>query len=687
MNRNPWTLRHKPLRMAQTRSLRSPVPFSRPVLITLAICVGVTAAAGGYTYLRYAPLPRGAIIDPSRVTAANGQVLGDLIASGVTRQEVSLSQVPIYLQEATVAVEDTAFYRHNGLNLRGILRALLADIGAGHVVQGGSTITQQLAKNLFLSSDRTIWRKLREAVYALQLELHYSKRQILTDYLNVIYYGDGATGIGTAAEYYFGKPVSQLNLAESALLAGLPKGPSLYNPLTHEALAKERQRAVLQSMVRAGFITQQAAHGAFIEPLHFARHAASESLAPYFTEAVAGDARSQFHLTREDLYRGGMSIHTTLDPTLQRALDQAIHKYIPAASGLEAAAVVMDPQNGNILAYSGGVNFAKSPYDRVNAMRQPGSTFKPFVYATALDHGWTAARLLMSAPKTFHYDQHSVYAVHNFADLYPYAPIDLRQAIAHSDNVYAVSVNMAVGPKRVIDTARLFGLPDDMEPYPSLALGVFPVSPLELARAYSVFANGGYLVKPRMITSVLDQSGQTLYATEPSRLLVESPATAYILTTMMESVMKPGGTAYRIAHLIPGVVAAKTGTTDTDAWIAGYTPSTVCVVWVGYDHMRDLSTAQTHVAAPIFASVMRAAFKQRAQGTFTAPPGVKLAWIDPSTGQLATSACPVREQDAFASGSEPTVTCMTHPAPSESLTDKAVNAFRALWSFISRANP
>jgi len=689
MQRDPWTMKST---LSVKHTARQSVLWLRPALrrlarnrlavVTLAMCVGVTAAAAGLLYLRFAPLPHGAIIDPSRVTARNGQILGDLIGAGVTRQEISLSQVPVYLQEATIAVEDGAFYRHSGLNLKGIGRALLANLGAGHIVQGGSTITQQLAKNLFLSSDRTIWRKLREAVYALQLEFHYSKQQILTDYLNVIYYGDGATGVGTAAEYYFGLPVQRLDLAMSALLAGLPKGPTLYNPYTHYAEAKERQRAVLQSMVQAGYISQMTAHIAFLEKLPFAHHASPETLAPYFTEAVATSAQRQFHLTQDDLFRGGLSIHSTLDPVLQKALDQAIARYIPSYSKLQAAAVVMDPRTGDILAYSGGVNFKKSPYDRTNAMRQPGSAFKPLVYATALDHGWTAAHIQKSEPRTFAYDRNRTYSVHNYADEYTQGPMDMRQAIARSDNVYAVSTSMAIGPARVIDTALHYGLPDNMAPYPSLALGVFPVSPLELARAYSVLANGGYLVRPRMITKVLDAEGHTLYQTDTNRILVESPATAYILTNLMESVMKPGGTAYRVAHRIPGIVAAKTGTTDTDAWIAGYTPETVCVVWVGYDPMKPLDPVESHLAAPIFASVMRAAFGEHAQGNFSRPPDVVNATIDPTTGLLATSSCPQSEDDPFVVGSAPTVTCLTHPAPQETLSAKAANALRALWSWL-----
>ncbi len=632
-------------------------------------------------YIRFAPLPVGALQNPSRVAAADGTALADLVGAGVTRREVPLSQVPLWLQKATLAVEDNSFYEHHGLNARGIGRALLADLLAGHVVQGGSTITQQLAKNLFLNNDRTLLRKAREVLYALMLEAHLSKQQILDDYLNVIYYGDGATGIGTAAEYYFGKPASALNLAESALLAGLPKGPALYSPTAHPAAAKARQREVLQAMVRAGSLSPAAARGAYAQPLNFVHRGAPDTIAPYFMNAVAQEAQVKHHLTSNGLYRGGLYLQTTLDPKLQQALDRAIQRAVLGRPGLEAAGVAMDVRTGDILAYSGGRDYRTGPFDRVRGRRQPGSTFKPFVYAAALDAGSTAAMHMQSAPRLFVYDHTHFYRVHNFADEYTYTNIDMKQALARSDNVFAVATNLQVRPARVVREAAAFGLPANMKPYPSLALGVFPVSPLELARAYAVFANGGYLVAPRMISEIRNASGQVVWRDPPSALRVARADTSYILTDMLQSVMKPGGTGYRVAGEIPGAVAAKTGTTDTDAWMVGYTPATVCAVWIGYDRMRPLSAVESHLAAPIFASVMRAAYQAHPQGTFIRPADVEEVAIDPETGERATKACPVRETNAFVRGTGPAVTCLAHPAPADSVADRARNAFAAVWAW------
>ncbi len=651
-----------------------------------AAATGVGLIVAGVGYVLFAPLPLAIESDPSRVTAQNGEVIGDLVSAGVTRREASLSEIPKYLQEATIAVEDASFYQHRGLNVKGIVRALLADIRARHIVQGGSTITQQLAKNLFLNGDRTLWRKAREAIYALQLEWHYSKQRILGDYLNAIYYGDGATGVATAALYYFGKPVQSLDLAESALLAGLPKGPSLYSPFADYNAAKNRQWQVLHAMVRSGYLTASSAHAAYAAPLHFAHHRTAEAFAPYFADAVARAAEQQLHLSKDELYRGGLDIHTTLNVTLQKALDRAVARYIPHSSDLQAAAVVMDPRTGNIEAYTGGVNYRFSPYDRATAMRQPGSAFKPFVYAAALDRGYTASLHMKSEPTTFIYDHYHRYSVHNFGDDYAYTQIDMKQAIAHSDNVFAVSANLAVGPQRVLQEAERFGLPPNMKPYPSLALGVFPVSALQLARAYSVLASGGYLSTPHFIESVQNASGHSLYREQPNSLLVESPETCYILTDMLQSVMRPGGTGYRIARSIPGPVAAKTGTTDTDAWIVGYTPKTVCAVWVGYDRMKPINGVESHMAAPIFAAVMKAAYTDQPQGAWQRPNNVVNIAIDPSSGERATASCPLQEQDAFVVGTAPAAPCHLHPAPETGLAQRVGGALQSIWGWLTGRN-
>ena len=653
------------------------IPSSARRVIIGSLTTGFGLAALLIGYLRFTPLPPSVMYDPSEIKDKSGISLGHLVADGVEREIVPLSAVPIYVQEATIAVEDNAFYSHNGINLKGIIRALIANLHAGRIVQGGSTITQQLAKNLFLTNDRTVLRKIRETLYALQLEWRFSKSQILTDYLNSIYYGDGATGVGTASEYYFGKPVSRLDLAESTLLAGLPKGPSLYSPLVHYQAAKERQRAVLEAMVNAGFLTKSAAHAAFLEPLRFAHHQVAGSNAPYYLNAVESAATREFSLKKEDLYRGGYVIHTALQNRLQTTLNRSIEKRLADYPGLQVAAVALDPKNGDILAYAGGRNYRTSPFDRAQARRQPGSTFKPFLFAAALDHGLTPSLHMLSAPKIVHYDKGRVYFVHNFADQYAHRMISMRQALAHSDNVFAVSTEMLTGMDQVIREAELFGLPHNMAPYPSLALGVFPVSTLELARAYAVFANGGYLVKPRFFSQITDKEGHTLYQDTAEKILAISPATSFQLADMLKSVMAPGGTGYRVARQLPGGVAAKTGTTDTDAWMVGFTPDRVCAVWVGYDKPRPIDSVESHLPSFIFADVMKTPSHSAQRAAAPMPGELVQRAIDPGTGQLATTQCPDRETDYFVKGSEPIETCATHPAPPTSPGDHLNRLFHS----------
>ena len=638
------------------------------------------------TYILNAPLPP--INDDPLTTIYSGdrRFIGT-ISDGLTQKlPVRLDQIPVTLQKATIAVEDTDFYHHHGLTIKGIARAMLADALALHIVQGGSTITQQLAKNRFLTGERSLWRKIKEAIYALQMERHMTKKQILTAYLNSIYYGQGALGIGAAARRYFDKPVQTLNLAECAFLAGLPKAPSLYNPYTNQKKAKMRQAEVLHAMVRAGFLDQAAMRLALATPLTFSPKVHTDSLsATYFTDRASVTAAKVLHLPKPQLARSGFLVHTTQNDSLNQAAAQAITRYVTPYPDLQVAVIAIDVHSGAILTDIGGRDYKTSPYDRVLAMRQPGSTFKPIVYATALDNGWSVATRVKSEPTSFIYGQHLVYQVHNFADHYTYLPISMKQALARSDNVFAVTTNLAVGPERVRDTALRYGFAP-MQPYPSLALGVFPVSPYQIVRAYAAMANGGYLPDLHLITSITDRAMHVQYALPPTTkpsFRIEIPSTTYQLTDMLQSVMQPGGTGYRVAGMIDGDVAAKTGTTDTDAWMVGFTPSIACAVWIGYDHPRPLTVLESRLAAPIFASVMHEAVAMHPHEHFTVPSSVEKVWIDPETGARATPNCPTKEYDAFVKGTEPTLSCPLHLDTATSFGDVIEHTWQNIWDWLS----
>jgi 1A family penicillin-binding protein len=632
--------------------------------VALPLAAGFAGTTALLTLLRWAPLPDPSALHPTLIDSQDGQRLAEWSERGARAERVPLPEIPLALQQATLAVEDARFYDHGAFDLPALTRALWMDVRHGRIVEGGSTITQQLAKNLFLTQDRTLVRKLKEALYAMQLELHESKRTILEQYLNAVYYGHGAYGVRAAAQLYFGKQPKDLSLAECALLAGLPRGPSLYSPYLHMNAAKERQRWVLQRMVALGMISQAQADAAYAEPLHLApQRPAPATRAPYFTSVVLREAERRFALSSDDLHKGGLHLTTTLDPVLQSAAERAIASTLPAQSGIQAALVAIDPRTGAIRAMVGGRDFAHAPYNRALAQRQPGSTFKAVLYTAALASGWTPARQVNSEPTTFLYDQSRIYSVHDYGDFYAHRPLTMREAIARSDNVYAVTCEMDIGPQTVIRTARQLGIHAPLRPYPSLALGVFPVSPLEMAAAYATLANGGQRVQPYAIQRVEFPDKPPAGGAPMPPEQVIAPELAFQVTDLLTSVLSDHGTGAPARAWLRGPAAAKTGTTDTDAWMVGYTPNLVCAVWVGYDDNRHLSTAESHLAAPIWGKFMGAAQQHLPGGWYTPPPGLVRRTIDPLTGTLATDACPVREDDWFLPGTEPSATCLLHPQP------------------------
>ncbi len=633
------------------------------------LALPLVSGFGGMTALlvclRMTPLPDGIMVNPTHIDSADGQRLAEWTIKGDRSMHVPLAQIPLALRNATIAVEDAKFYHHLAFNPLSIGRALLVDMRRRKVVEGGSTITQQLAKNLFLSQDRTMTRKLREALYAIQLELHESKNLILEEYLNAVYYGHGAYGVDAAARLYFNKSVQDLDLAECAMLAGLPKGPSLYSPLVNMTLAKQRQHTVLMRMVQTGCMSRAEADKAFQEPLQLSTVHAPLQRAPYFTSSAVAEVEQNFHLSPDDLYRGDLHIKTTLDPLLQQAAERAISTTLADTKGLQAALVALDPRTGAIQAMVGGRDYRTSPYNRVFAERQPGSTFKALLYAAALEHGWTPARQINSEVTTFMYDQDKLYTVHDYGEFYAHRPLTMREAIARSDNVYAVTTNLDVGPDTVVDTAHRMGIESQMKSYPSLALGVFPTSPLQVATAYATLANGGYRVTPFTVSEVRDGKTGDVWVSHPKADKALSRQVAFQMTDLLTSVLNPHGTGYSVRQYLHGVAAAKTGTTKSDVWMVGYTPKVVCAVWVGYDDNRPLTLTESHLAAPIWAKFMGTAQQRLPSDWFKPPDGLVRKVIDPVTAGVATDKCSVTETDYFARGTEPEQPCPLHASPED----------------------
>ncbi|MGO4698289.1 transglycosylase domain-containing protein [Paenibacillus sp. 2TAB26] len=658
-----------------------------------AFTLFILILAGTLIFLRTQSLPVTAISQTSQMLDLHGNVI-DTFHAGENRRSVQLSDISHYVIEATLAIEDRRFYDHRGFDMKGMARAVMVNVQSFSARQGASTLTQQLARNLYLTHERTWQRKLKEAMYTVQLEMNYSKDEILGMYLNQIYYGHGSYGIEAAAMMYFNKHASELTLAESAMLAGIPKGPKYYSPYLNMKNAKDRQLTILQAMLEGGSITSEQADAAYKEMLSFQTLGSGdqEGFAPYFRDYIRYIAVDKLGINEHLLNEGGITIYTTLDPSAQATAEEVIAKGFPENSEQQAALIAIDPRTGYIKAMVGGRNYKNNQYNRVFAKtRQPGSSFKPFLYLTALQSGFMSpVTRYKSEPTVFTYDEgRKTYEPRNYGDKYLNELIDMRQALASSDNIYAVNTIMTVGADKVIETAKKLGIESPMKPVPSLALGTFPVSPFEMASAFGTFANGGIHMEPIAILRIEDRKGQVLYEAKQKSVQAITPAEAYVMTSLMESVFEEGGTGFRVSSIIKRPIAGKTGTTPTDAWLVGYTPELATAVWVGYDKDRKLTVAEAYRAAPIFAKFTEQALTAIPPKIFPIPEGIVNVYIDPTSGKLAESSCPHRRLETFISGTEPTDVCGEPAGAGNNDSDASQNGSgtagrRSWWNDLKR---
>ncbi len=589
------------------------------------------------------------------------------------RIPVPLREIPETLIKAVISVEDSRFYQHFGLDIKGILRALLKDIRSLRVVEGGSTLTQQLSKVLFLTPEKTLIRKIREAILAINIERRYSKEEILSLYLNQIYLGEGAYGVEAAARTYFGKRAAELTLAECAMIAGIPRSPTLYSPIGNPDKAIGRMKVVLGRLLDEGYISRGEYDQAVRTGFSIAPVLSSEDPAPYFTEIVRKELEERFGANL--IYRGGITVWTTLDLDLQDAARKAVRKGLedyekrhppePDAPPVQASLMAVDPSTGKVRALIGGRDFFLSPYNRATqARRQPGSAFKPFLYTAAIASGVPPTEILDDSAFEVKLQGQPSYVPVNYSERY-YGPVTMRTALEKSLNAASVDLLMKVGYKPVMDMISKLGVTTELKPYPTLALGVFDVSLEEMVAAYGTLGNRGILVKPRYITRVLDRQGQILW--EPSMHLADatSPQVAYVATNLLEGVIESG--TGRSASSLRGPLAGKTGTTDDfkDAWFLGFAPRLAAGVWVGFDIPKSLGPGETgaRAALPIWRLFMEQALEKIPAGQFQAPQGVEFAQVDPETGLLAGPACPSRLVEAFLEGTAPTEKCGKHIEP------------------------
>ncbi|MBI2370587.1 MAG: PBP1A family penicillin-binding protein [Deltaproteobacteria bacterium] len=737
----------------------------------LGVVVGGGALYGAYLYFTR-DLPALNVLfsySPSvssKVYAEGGELVGEF---GVERRTlVVLDRLPRHLIQAFIAAEDARFYEHEGIDVFGIVRALAKNLEAGEVIQGGSTITQQVVKSILLSPERTMARKIKEGILAYQIERQLTKNEILFLYLNHIYLGHGAYGVEAASMTYFVKPAAQLSLAESALLAGLPRAPSRYSPINHFSRAKERQVYVLHRMAKEGYISQDAADRAARAPLRISRTTnVNLEIGPYFIEHVRRYVEETYGA--EALYRGGLQIYTTLDVRLQRVANRAVERGLltldrrqgfrgplkrlrpgevesylrqmddglkgpalepdkvhqavvlgPAGREggyrarigrfpgrisvtrgptedeeepspefrqvtlrpgdvvkvrvtqvrrggafeamleqevtVQGALVAVDPETGHVKTLVGGRNFTESQFNRaIQARRQPGSAFKPLIYAAALDRGFTPASVIEDSPISFQNPEtNTVWEPRNFEGKF-YGPTTLKEALTFSRNVVTVKLLREIGVDYAIQYARKLGITAPLEHNLTIALGSSGVPPLELVSAYGTFAAGGQRAKPIFIKKIVDRSGAVLEQRQPELTPAISPETAYLMTHLLQNVVQDG-TARRVRAL-GRPAAGKTGTTNeyVDAWFIGYVPNLVAGAWVGYDDQQPLGRLETgaRAALPIWLEFMQGAVEGRPVEPFTVPPGIIFYEVNPKTGTPATSPSEESVLEPFRDGTGP----------------------------------
>jgi 1A family penicillin-binding protein len=542
-----------------------------------------------------------------------------------------------------------------------MIRALFDDLKAGKIVSGGSTITQQTAKTLYLSNERSWNRKLKELYYALLLERKYSKDEILGLYVNSIYFGQGAYGVELASRTYFAKHAKDLSLAQAAVLAGIPQSPNNYDPYVHPEEAKKRQAQVLQRMVEEGMISGAERTVAANETLKYQRGQFADSEAPYFVSMVRDYLREKYGGSM--VYQGGLKVYTSLDLDMQKAANKACLNGMKNQNpDLQLALVALDVNTGQIRALVGGRNFNSSSYNRAYANRQPGSTFKPFVYSLAIAQGYTPASTISCEEREFKLDNGDTYKPTDYGDQpYHWRNFTLKEAIMISDNVVAVTLTDQLGVDNATNYAKQFGFPD-LKPVLSLPLGSNEVTPVKLAAGYSVFANQGLYNAPSYLLKVVDKDGKVLENNQPQQQRIVSEENAYIITNMLTGVMEPGGTGSALKTLAGRVSAGKTGTTEqkNDAWFVGYTPQLCCAVWVGYDQGKAANLYGGTAAGPIWASFIHDASAKLPEKDFVKPANVDLLNICLDSGLVATEYCPRQSQMAFTQDNEPNEICYLH---------------------------
>ena len=579
-----------------------------------------------------------------------------------TKKWVKLKDISDNLIKATIYSEDKNFYKHNGFDIPRIVKSLFINIKNSDLTQGASTITQQYARNLFLTFDKTWERKLKEAWYAFKIETNYSKEEILEGYLNTINYGNGILGIENASRYYFNKSAKELNLAEATMLAGIPKSPNNYSPLNDENSAKKRQRQIINILVKNNVINEKAAKETINTNLTYTGKKENLNLKTimYYEDAVIRELQNLKIVSEDSISQEGLKIYTALDVNAQSILENSINKNMENKDKMQVSSIVMNPNNGEILALAGGKDYSKSQYNRVmQSKRQVGSTMKPILYYAALENGLTASTTFLSKPTTFSLENNLTYSPSNFGQIYPNDKITMALAISYSDNIYAIKTHLFLGEDTLVKYAKKMGIKSKLESNASLPLGTNELGMIEFVSAYSSLANSGSTINGHLIRRVEDGNGDVIYEYKEKKEKVLNESYTYILNELLantydynlKSYTSP--TCLSVAPKLTKKYAVKSGTTDYDLWTVGYNPDIIVGVWTGYDDNRKLASNELKYSKNIWADTIEGYLREKDASWYEKPNNVVGVLTDMNTGEVATNDSKLKKILYYIKGTEP----------------------------------
>lgn len=643
---------------------------SKSIRVATIICIELVAilCLTVYQYFKYLPAPDINVNTTITFYDTDGEIF---LQKTYPKDQhwVNLDEISPYVINGFIATEDRNFYDHFGFDPLRIIKALSTNITSGTRSQGASTITQQYARNLYLNFDKTWERKIKEAFYTFRLELNYDKDTILEGYLNTINFGHGNYGIEDASLYYFGKHANELTLAEASILVGIPKGPSYYSPISNPENSEKRQKIVLSSMLTENYISEEEYNTALSnEPLIIGEYPDNIDYdAPYYVDAVLAEVDTLLG-EQSNSYRN-LNIYTTLDRDIQTYVNESIQETVTDQE-VQTAVIVIEPSTGYVKALSGGNNYENSQYNRaLYSERQIGSLMKPFLYYAALEYGFNPSTTFINEPTTFPYnDGKDSYTPNNYSNAYAYDSIPMANAIAVSDNIYAVKTHTFLGLNVLPTTIKRFGITTEIPKLPSAALGVAPINMMEMAEAYSIFANNGQEVNRKFITHITDARGFLVYTDKQNEgKQVLDPTKTYVMNEMMTgmfNMQQNNHLSVTGLSLIPDLThryAGKSGSTNTDSWMIGYTPELVTTVWTGYDQGRTLDGVEVNrYAKNIWSQVMENSLKESGSQWFETPDNVVAINIDPTTGYLASENCQKKVTLYYETNNVPTTACLGH---------------------------